>query len=834
MRQYTMIIEIVVPEPVLATLPAEADATVVLGRVQELLQQALTANAPLHPTLSSPTEGRRLRLRVGRQAIAAITMSQRQRPRAASVVFTELLLAGLAVERAASSHDDDRAGFAGRSASAHESAEPHREPAPTWRPVQAEWRTQLRAALATGDNPIVLAEASTGIGKSRVLADIARDALATASADRPIVIAAPTVAVLQHLLQEARLVDAASVDAHAQVLLGRGQFVDVDALDAWLADLPPELLEGDRCLATVATVRAWRANQGPAVPHAPTALLHHASPSLAWLAADLHAIASSWPLDDLLLRADALPNAGADAWAAHLAQAQDARWIFTTHALLASDIRTRRYPRLAASGRLPHIGLLILDEAHQFDGIVANTVGHDVAISRVITDLKAIEAVTTRTTQTLARAARLAATAVMEATRAMTGPTQQMLAPGAIMEPSWRPLRLALGGATTARRARLLQAATALQHVVAGRQWVALDRSPVRRWPSFAVGATSLRQDYARFWAVVDRAVLTSATLALPTGGAGHGRRIAESYDVMASDVLRVPATRRINVAPLRPAWVTAGVTLMVPGTTPAVRDALTPPRASRARTTASAVTASAVTSPPVASVDIVDSEPDPQDDLTQSARRRWWIELARLIAGRIQPTAAGGTLVLCASYDDVQGISDALRLAGLLESVLLEQQRGHGISGDRATFVHRARAGVRPVWCATGAAWTGLDCRDLEARTAAEDRVLTDLVIPRIPWNQNRSLVHATRARQQPLKYETADTALRLRQGLGRLVRQEGLRHRRIWMLDARCWASVDAPHAAYYRLIRHVLSGYAARQVIEEMPRWNVAANLTDARDG
>jgi CRISPR type IV-associated DEAD/DEAH-box helicase Csf4 len=260
-----------------------------------------------------------------------------------------------------------------------------------------------------------------------------------------------------------------------------------------------------------------------------------------------------------------------------------------------------------------------------------------------------------------------------------------------------------------------------------------------------------------------------------------------------------------------------------MPGSTPAVRAALTPPKRPRVDVTADE-----------AALDQAHQlhqlhQMDAHDDVSRLNKQQWWQSVAAVIAHRVRATAAGGTLVLCASYEDAYGLADALAVADVPDDDLISPAPETPLLELRDRFLARARGGTRPVWCATGAAWTGLDCRDAQAAGPGDDRGLTDLVIPRIPWSLNRSLVHAARCRRNFVKYETADTALRLRQGLGRLVRQPGLRDRRVWMLDARCWNPEDARQRRLYAPMREVLAVYGHKLVLASMPPTTLAVSVT-----
>lgn len=124
-------------------------------------------------------------------------------------------------------------------------------------------------------------------------------------------------------------------------------------------------------------------------------------------------------------------------------------------------------------------------------------------------------------------------------------------------------------------------------------------------------------------------------------------------------------------------------------------------------------------------------------------------------------------------------------------------RKRDNSVNALTAVFKVKARDGQRPVWIATGPAWTGLNLRDELAENAADDRILTDLVITRSPMGRNRTAAHMSRVSTLGFEHELLDAAFTLRQGLGRLIRREGLKDRRIWFLDGR----IHTKRATFYK---------------------------------
>lgn len=64
---------------------------------------------------------------------------------------------------------------------------------------------------------------------------------------------------------------------------------------------------------------------------------------------------------------------------------------------------------------------------------------------------------------------------------------------------------------------------------------------------------------------------------------------------------------------------------------------------------------------------------------------------------------------------------------------------------------------------------------------------MLTDLVITHLPIGLNRTLTHERRVSIGGFRVISQEGGWHFRQGLGRLVRREGVVRRNLWVLDAR-----------------------------------------------
>jgi len=131
-------------------------------------------------------------------------------------------------------------------------------------------------------------------------------------------------------------------------------------------------------------------------------------------------------------------------------------------------------------------------------------------------------------------------------------------------------------------------------------------------------------------------------------------------------------------------------------------------------------------------------------------------------------------------------------------------------LAQQRASFLAAAQDGHKPMWLAVGGAWTGVDVSGKDLGIVEQkDSVLTDLVIPRLPFRNNRSMTHRTRMERRPERpWELFDTAMRLKQGLGRLVRRENVpKNRRIFVLDSRL---SDPAFDGFLGIIKRILGVY------------------------
>ncbi len=300
-----------------------------------------------------------------------------------------------------------------------------------------------------------------------------------------------------------------------------------------------------------------------------------------------------------------------------------------------------------------------------------------------------------------------------------------------------------------------------------GRQNVWVDFSPVVRTPRLTIGPSQLIRPFEELWRSCRAAGLLSGTLYLPNADG----RLSSGFLRMK---LLVPRERALEIDPVHPAWNFSAPTLYLP----------------------SAQVADNLTYPGTA-----------EDDSGTTDVIRWHETIAKHLL-EITTTAAGGTLVLCCSYLDIRAF--AVLLADSLGERLLSSKGGSSMRILSEEFLRLGRKMARPVWLATGSAWTGLDLADRNASDPTRDVLLTDLVITRIPFGTNKTAVHLARIKRLGFDVEAMEAALRLKQGLGRLIRREGVTNRRIWMMDGR---SIGR-RSGYFKRVFGPLVSYPKRE--------------------
>lgn len=571
---------------------------------------------------------------------------------------------------------------------------------------------------------------------------------------RTVILTAPTLTTVLHLAAEYSRV-ALTIDPEGKwkfgVVLGRGQFVSASAIR--------ELLDNQE--TPDAAVEAWLERGCPAGASEASSLLLNLHPTISGLAEDLREIAQDFPVEDALLTPDCPEDE--QAWYQALrTMAQSCDIVAVTHALLAVDNSNIARDRKTL---LPRALALFVDEAHALEETQANCASQDLSLSRLKASLR-------NPAWSLVKAATQAKKALSVVERAyqdlrsIPEPLPLPVPAESRWMSAWLHARLTLGemanelqalvksaeprsapGKAARQVADVKAALLAVKAVLKGAPG-SLSFSLAARYPQLLIGPKSVDGVLATRWESTPCGALLSGTLLTPTAA---GRKAEPTMRRLA-----LPAHRTPTAIETRPHWIRSTPTLFTPAATAA--PGLTPPSGQ----------------PTAAELDA------------------WLSNVAQVVGAEVAPSASGGTLVLMTGYDRLTLLAEKLKgLPGgsLASRVIAQQQLDLPLQQALREFKQRALAGDRPIWLALGGAWTGMDLRDerFGDAEAARDQLLSDLVIPAIPFGLNRTTTQANRAAFSGFQAHKAEALNTFSQGLGRLVRRDGLVNRRLWVLDGR-----------------------------------------------
>lgn len=282
------------------------------------------------------------------------------------------------------------------------------------------------------------------------------------------------------------------------------------------------------------------------------------------------------------------------------------------------------------------------------------------------------------------------------------------------------------------------------------RKPIEISFSPVQKYPRLTTyGANETALSIIHFsWLRAKHTAYLSATLSLSSGGIG------DYTDAIARLILDRATVK--TYAPIMTSWLTSGVTIDLHH-----KDRLELTKAK---------------------IESVENKNDANKHYPHQAK-------AILdVANRL----LGGHLVLCTSYYSIHQLQTHLKDKGL-SIVCSSPSRTIGRCIEE--FTARYHAGEKVVWLATGAAWVGLDLTDNDA-APEHDRLIQSLHIQQLPYpSQNEGNKNNAFIKQQ------SEAVLKMKQGIGRLVRREGRSGMEIHILDGRIH---ERAHSRFLRLLQ------------------------------
>lgn len=649
-----------------------------------------------------------------------------------------------------------------------------------WRDIQTEIIPEL--VLGLHSDKVIALEASTGAGKSAAL-------LAAAVLDgRDALICAPTISILKQLVTEYLSFD---ITYDYVVILGRQTFVSEDLVHSSLDDLKPE---------TQKEVKGWMTAQenGQVCPVFNTP----------WLASQLSeqvTLPDGWintvTLDHIV---SDVHCAGYQAYSRVKARAKTAKHVFCTHAMLAFDLVMRlkesrlnsedydslnsefqiameEYSDLALAQKKREILLkstkqraktasglfgkriLLVDEAHMLEANIANTLSDKIALS---TTLKLVKQHNTKLVGMGSKAGTAATKALEKAFKAIVRESAKedilysvnLDSVGDGLKAVFTQFYTALKkfvATTKVRDKTILEMNRIFNDLNEGKKGYSayISFSPNYRYPSLLTGRDSIAAPLSMLWESYMAAGLVSATLQVPSLG----------YDFVKR-TLYIPTDRFIQGNSYETDWLKKNVTLHLPnvGRTQLCR---------------------------------------PPSELPQGE----WIEDVASHIDVITREAVGGTLVLTSSFSIINDLR--LLVNNDTHSRVISQGGKQEYAQNEADF----RNNDRPIWLATGRSWQGLDLRSDD-----DQELLTDLIIVNIPFGVSGSV--GAHKRIEKIGFHNVvpyELAIKLKQGIGRLKREDDDTKRHIWLLDNR---AVNGPKAkmGHYSTPMKVVQGYKIKHDI------------------
>jgi Rad3-related DNA helicase len=596
---------------------------------------------------------------------------------------------------------------------------------------------------------IALQEVSTGGGKSRIAARLA-ETLASVKRDRKkTYIVSPSISVMAHLIEEFAHVNKGMTPGF---LLGRQNFVSELRLELEL-----EELSKTAGVDEYKAVQNWLNRGGPPLQHH-TQLFARKAPGLCFFVDDLLSLAPDFPVGNCLLIRSDDTDAASRAVDELKAECDLESIVFCTHAMFGL-LYTGRFAKQSEE-----TVNLIVDEAHLFEESIAGLLSSELSFASM--------------TRWLEKGPFAGAREAGGDLRRLWGDCSRLFAHGDWINPGhhfretcerlFGDIKVLMEAAARKKGFKEDEEFLHFRNVIAriladhGRTPAVVTLSPVRSYPSLTYGPRSIHKTLERMWYRIHSACLLSGTLTIPK------KNTPASYDHFIR-TLAIPSSRVFTRDPVQLKWIYDSPDLVIPQKR--YIEELCYPTNEEAKA-------------------------------NEHAREKW----AKACAKRISwgyDSAAGGFLVLLNSHDDIRLVRSFL--SGKYKDALVPD--GHSVSSGTSYFRSLFAKGIRPLWLATGPAWTGLDIKDNTA--ASEDFLLTDLAVLRVPFGTNRTSTAIFR-NDWNTQSMMREGILKLRQGFGRLIRREGLPQRRIHFLDGRVFHD---PHQSkqWVKWVRMILDQYA-----------------------
>ena len=611
------------------------------------------------------------------------------------------------------------------------------------RPGQDTYYKSISGSISK--SRICLAEASTGIGKSRAI--VAAALTASLGKKKPVVVAAPTLAILGgSLWKELEYLQQHGLGAQcrARFYPGASEFVDRDRLTNYFEDAK---ILGE---PIDAAVKEWLDNKCPVLHETPlTRAMEKSGHKLHYMMSDLRELATELDPSDFAYKRSEIGNEPIIAiLEAVRMDAVDADIIFCTHAMLAMG-------KISAWEWFPKPSVLFIDEAHLFEGIVSSTTSSNLSLFSFRHSVRMLCQEQSLGSGSVAAKLETSLLDLIESCKSIDKGGESTSIDGKSIRDSnstfvgmLRKTSELLNSKTLATLPRIKDARACLQVALDAiasvpNAYCRVTYSPDRRFPSLLVGKRNIGGLLGSIWSDAEGgAVLASATLSVPDEF-GNSK-----FDYIAG-LLALPISSLDTPNPVVASWVTS---------IPAIHAPTNPDLITR----------------PHKSIRTQDIEAD-------------WLEHLSEQVVCVSELAKGGTLVLMTSYAQIEAMAQIMGAIGL-ENRLIVQNADEKFQACERRFRSAYAMGLRPILLGLGVAWTGVDLTD-KSVPEKDDFLLTELVIGCLPIGLNRSSTMAARIESKGVNPIVKEALMTLLQGFGRLVRSENATEKNIWIMDGRLW---------------------------------------------
>lgn len=632
--------------------------------------------------------------------------------------------------------------------------------------------------LASRDNPIVMAEASVGVGKSYA---IACSAIKEASKDnsKPVIVAAPNYQITKQLCESAEsLIKANNLKISIATFSSRSEFVSEELMKHFLKKEGHSISDdiksnAEKLLKNKVFDRQSYEEIGVNCSHLLLSSInnpndlgeeyYYAKRSQSKIADIIFCTHAMLGIHVYLTRMKAFKYSNIEKNTPYINHIERNKQLFET--LLSND-------EIMEDGILPSFDLLIIDEAHQLDSSFKSILSKQISLSvleRIITDCSK--------EKLLPKKSALAATNIINDFKSNVIAKTGSQYPKSLTTSLYSSLENLVQLKTKA----LSKNAVALIESMYSLKSLSMDYesthnihvSPIRKSVKIYNKGNNVQPLLNMTWLMAQKALLVSGTLATSSN--------ANSYSLM-SVKLGIPNERVCSAQPIETSWLRENVTLHIPT------------KSFDLKTTEKCFAGTFLL------------PPKKQD---RENIEHWCRQQAQYLHNEILKTK-GGSIVFCTSYDQIEVLHKELNTAFKDEKNIFLLQSIQGITARTIInqYKHVYAAGLQPVWIAIANSGTGTDITDSEA-LPENDHLLQSVFITRIP---NLTTRNSSKFTSSQFLSGMRESIILTKQIAGRLVRRPNRKDMHLHLMDARFHIKKGS-----YRVFSQITDKYSDKKIMK-----------------